>query len=372
MTLYKMELYKTLHRPIVLITGGIMAALFLLYYIGLLGEERSLVDGETQFGYAAVQYDRAITKEFEGILTDEKLQQIVDKYGFPSKVVENYGGWYDKNYLTDFVTEYFSDGYMKGWNEGEYKVAKNLIPIAESELNEMMEGREIYFGYANGWLKYVDFMQFAGWILMVWLVITLSPLFVQEQDTRMYPLLFSAEYGKSKDVRVKLLVAFSVTLVSFLIVSICAFCACKIIYGLDGAQMMWGLGSFHFWKYCRFSSVQYAALYTAYYVLALLVTCSFCIYASATASSKFGTLLIAGGLLITPFIISIFNLGGIIGMLLYYLCATQPIFLIWSMSVEEMLVYTNTPVALSVYISLFFIIVCTAAGYMRWRRLKEE
>lgn len=366
MTLYKMELYKTLHRPVVWISGLLMAGLLVLYFVGLMEEEHSLAEGKTRFGYAAIQHNREITKEYEGILTDEKLRRIVDEYGFPSEVVKDFPGWLDENYLTAYAVDYFSDGYMRGWGEGEYKVAENLIPIAESELYEVMGGRDIPFGYGNGWIQYIEFLQFAGWALIAWLVIVLSPLFAQEHDARMYPLLFTTEHGREKDVYAKILAALTVTLVSFLAITGSAFLACCAIYGTGGAQMMWGQGSFYWRLPYRYTMVQFVSCYTLMYLFALLMTFGYCVLASSGAESGFEALLTTGGLLIAPLIMRIFNFGS---SLLYFLCDAQPIFLVWAISLEEVL--HSVPVWLCVWTSAAATVICTFAGLFKWKKLRD-
>ena len=54
-------------------------------------------------------------EEFEGDLTDEKVNQIIEKYGLPTKLEENMPGWRDGNFLNDFVTRYFTNG---AWENG--------------------------------------------------------------------------------------------------------------------------------------------------------------------------------------------------------------------------------------------------------------
>ena len=77
MRLYRTELYKIYQNKIFRI-GIIAATGLLLLYFGLVevGAEIATVDGVFYSGYEAVQMNRKITEEFEGILTDEKVDQI--------------------------------------------------------------------------------------------------------------------------------------------------------------------------------------------------------------------------------------------------------------------------------------------------------
>lgn len=103
MQLYKMELYKIFHRKIFWI--GILAILglmFVYFWFAEVGDERCVIDGRSYSGYEAVQMNKKITEEYAGTVTDEKINQIVDKYGLPSELNENMSGWKNGNYLNDF------------------------------------------------------------------------------------------------------------------------------------------------------------------------------------------------------------------------------------------------------------------------------
>ena len=94
MRLYKMELFKLFQNKIfkigMLATTGL---LFLYFWFAEVGGEISTVDGKFYSGYEAVQMNRKIMEEFEGDLTDEKVNQIIEKYGLPAKLEENMPGW---------------------------------------------------------------------------------------------------------------------------------------------------------------------------------------------------------------------------------------------------------------------------------------
>ena len=99
MQLYKMELYKLYQNKIFKI--GLLAATVLLlvyFWFAEVGGEIATIDGKSYSGYEAVQMNKKITEEFEGELADEKVNQIIAKYGLPSKLEENMPGWRDGNF----------------------------------------------------------------------------------------------------------------------------------------------------------------------------------------------------------------------------------------------------------------------------------
>ena len=107
MQLYKMELYKIFHGKIFWI--GILAILglmFVYFWFAEVGDERCVIDGRSYSGYEAVQMNKKITEEYAGTVTDEKINQIVDKYGLPSELNENMPGWKNGNYLNDFLCDF--------------------------------------------------------------------------------------------------------------------------------------------------------------------------------------------------------------------------------------------------------------------------
>ena len=107
MRLYKTELFKLFYNKIfkigMLATTGL---LFLYFWFAEVGGEIATVDGKFYSGYEAVQINRKITKEFEGDLTDEKVNQIIEKYGLPAnKPIFIYGGNMGKPQGIPFLIE---------------------------------------------------------------------------------------------------------------------------------------------------------------------------------------------------------------------------------------------------------------------------
>ena len=132
MRLYKTELFKLFYNKIFKIGILAVTGLILLYFcFAEVGGEIATVDGKFYSGYEAVQINRKITKEFEGDLTDEKVNQIIEKYGLPAKIEENMPGWRDGNFLNDFVTEYFTNG---AWENGVLPTEK--YSLEETELGK--------------------------------------------------------------------------------------------------------------------------------------------------------------------------------------------------------------------------------------------
>ena len=149
MRLFKMEIYKLYHEKVFL--WGVLSVIVLMmifFWFAEVEDELAVIGEKSYSGYEAVQVNRKITEEFEGIITDEKIDQIIKKYGIPSKLGENMPNWRDGNYLNDFVVLYFTDG-----NWQAQILPTQTYTLKESELGKVCENRGITpaLEYVKGW-----------------------------------------------------------------------------------------------------------------------------------------------------------------------------------------------------------------------------
>lgn len=154
MRLFKMEIYKLYHEKVFL--WGVLSVIGLMmifFWFAEVGGELAVIGEKSYSGYEAVRVNRKITEEFEGIITDEKIDQIIKKYGIPSKLGENMPNWRDGNYLNDFVVLYFTDG---SWQA--QILPTQTYTLEESELGKVCENRGITpaLEYVKGWRAFVD------------------------------------------------------------------------------------------------------------------------------------------------------------------------------------------------------------------------
>ena len=177
MRLYKMELYKICSKKMFLFSALASLGILLLLFWSYVLYTESTVNGVKYTGYRAVQTDREITKEFKGILTDQKVAQIVEKYGFPNGVSENHYGFLDRNYLNNFVMYSFSDGYFYDWKD--YHVATCTYPIAETEWGKAgaATGKTLLLKYSYGWLVFSEVLQAGCAIGIALIVLALAPVY---------------------------------------------------------------------------------------------------------------------------------------------------------------------------------------------------
>ena len=239
MRLYRMELYKLYHNKVFRIGLFAATALLLVYFwFAEVGGEIAAVDGSVYSGYEAIQINKKITKEFEGELTDEKVNQIVEKYGLPSKLEENMPGWRDGNFLNDFVTRYFTNG---AWKNGIIPTERYML--AETELGKACDklGITPYLTCTTGWKIFVEMLQFSLILGSILVICDVSTIFAEESQTKMLPLIFCTEEGRRKDVAAKILAALTFTISVFLWFVVINLALCQTVYGLKGADNIAGM-----------------------------------------------------------------------------------------------------------------------------------
>lgn len=177
MRLFKMEIYKLYHEKVflwgVLFVIGLM---MIFFWFAEVGDELAVIGEKSYSGYEAVQVNRKITEEFEGIITDEKIDQIIKKYGIPSKLSENMPNWRDGNYLNDFVALYFTNG-----NWQAQILPTQTYALEESELGKVCENRGIAptLEYVKGWRAFVELLQFGLVLGSIVVICSISTVFAK-------------------------------------------------------------------------------------------------------------------------------------------------------------------------------------------------
>ena len=354
MQLYKMELYKIFHRKIFWI--GILAILglmFVYFWFAEVGDERCVIDGRSHSGYEAVQMNKKITEEYAGTVTDEKINQIVDKYGLPSELNENMPGWKNGNYLNDFVTRFFTNG---SWENGvkptvRYRLKDTDLWKAYKEYNENIDSKserndkkqmktEILsmwkfkptLEYTTGWKVFGELLQFGLILGSIMIICVISGIFAEESQTKMLPLIFTTVEGKRKDTSAKVLASFTITVLLYAGITGSAWGLCKIVYDLKGGYDLTGVViSGSMWK-----TVDKGPLFSYLSVLLILGMLAFlslnaitlCI--SAYQDSMFGAVVATAICWAIPLLVRIF-----FGGLVWILVDSMPMFLIMQVNLND-------------------------------------
>ncbi len=232
MRLYKTELYKLCHKKFFVLGSVCMLLALTFLFCQRVAATRTTINGIEYHGYEAVMADKEITKEFTGVLTDDTIQQIAQKYGFPQRVVQYYG-FSDSNFLNKFVATYASDGYLNDWDN--YRIATRTVPLTESGLGGLSErtGEDIWFAYYGEWGSYPEWY-FLGMIMVsIVLLCVISTVFSVEEQSNTKSLLFTTKEGPAKDTHAKVAAAFTLAMGLWLSVTVFSLLLYGIVYGTD-------------------------------------------------------------------------------------------------------------------------------------------
>ena len=354
MQLYKMELYKIFHRKIFWI--GILAILglmFVYFWFAEVGDERCVIDGRSYSGYEAVQMNKKITEEYAGTVTDEKINQIVDKYGLPSELNENMPGWKNGNYLNDFVTRFFTNG---SWENGvkptvRYRLKDTDLWKAYKEYNENIDSKsekndkkqmktEILsmwkfkptLEYTTGWKVFGELLQFGLILGSIMIICVISGIFAEESQTKMLPLIFTTVEGKRKDTSAKVLASFTITVLLYAGITGSAWGLCKIVYDLKGGYNLTGVViSGSMWKTVdKVPFFSYLSVLLIFGMLAFLSLNAITLCISAYQDSMFGAVVVTAICWAIPLLVRIF-FGGFV----WILVDSMPMFLIMQVNLND-------------------------------------
>lgn len=354
MQLYKMELYKIFHRKIFWI--GILAILglmFVYFWFAEVGDERCVIDGRSHSGYEAVQMNKKITEEYAGTVTDEKINQIVDKYGLPSELNESMPGWKDGNYLNDSVTRFFTNG---SWENGvkptvRYRLKDTDLWKAYKEYNENIDSKsekndkkqmktEILsmwkfkptLEYTTGWKVFGELLQFGLILGSIMIICVISGIFAEESQTKMLPLIFTTVEGKRKDISAKVLASFTITVLLYAGITGSAWGLCKIVYDLKGGYNLTGaVISGSMWKTVdKVPFFSYLSVLLILGMLAFLSLNAITLCISAYQDSMFGAVVVTAICWAIPLLVRIF-FGGFVLILV----DSMPMFLIMQVNLND-------------------------------------
>ncbi len=311
MRLYKMELYKICSKKL-FICSAIAALTIIILYAGIfvVGAETT-INGVKYTGLEAVKMDRKITEEWKGVLTDEKVAQIVERYGFPSGVSENYNYFLDRNFLNNFVMREFSDGYFHG--RDDYHVATRVYPIAETKLGKASEasGKPIVLEYGYGWQVFNIVLEISCMVGIPFVLFALSPIFSEENYINMRQILFTTKEGKTRAVTAKIMAGITVAAGAYAVILTLNFVFVWSVFGLDGGECLyqWVMEDYvRTWNNYHNISTMYIRdfiwMAAVFCFIGIIEAASIILYFSAHCNSPFQSVIISALCLAAPVCVS--------------------------------------------------------------------
>lgn len=217
--LIKFELRKILQNRLALVS---IAAVLLLSIVLSLSTFLNMYtfDGSSQEGtcIAAVQLDKTIAEKYAGVLTDQKVQQMLSDFQ-PTNDLHGMNAQYlYQNAVQSAVYLRFAD--MNGhWN------GKTVADVYGEE--------EIKIGYVNGWLNTSQNLARVLLTLSLVFILLIAPVYAAEYGG-VDQILLTSRYGKTKCTAAKVIASLLAVLsITVLVLAVHLFFA-LIIYGTEG------------------------------------------------------------------------------------------------------------------------------------------
>ncbi len=362
MRLYKMELYKICHKKFFIIGAACVIAIVLLAFTIQLTDEEATIDGVRYTGYRAIQINREITEEFKGAVTDEKVERIVEKYGFPSKIEPGWNYFRDANFLSQFVEDYFSNGYVN--NENDYRVATEVYPVADTDIGRVMEytGKEVILEYYHGWSTFLEVLSYGMVTGGIFILCTLSGVFANEGQTKMLPLLFTTKEGRESDVHAKVLAAITATVSVWIGIFFLDLLLCGVVYGLDGLHCYNGMVTWYLlpWPEAMIPMGYYVLLAAAFSFFGMILLCFITICISAYQKSVFHAVVLSAVCYSAPILAALF-MDGFHGITRFLYAA--PVFMALHLIIENVYNIWMILVTISIAVSL----LCVVTTYRKYK-----
>ena len=242
--LLKIELEKLCRKP-ALWTGFLLSLLAGLYLIRIMMPVVYTGEEELQ-GMAAVRYNRSITAEYEGYLTDRKAEEIIARYGFAK--YNDDGGCVYGNYLNRFITENMTD-YRYGENrKNENRNSENTnnenrnstviysLRDENSGFGRASYADRLYFSYAEGWENLMEVLMGTAILWGITMAVVLSPMYSCDRSLKTEPVIRSSAEGRRKMPFMRLLAGWIIALGGFLLLGGFLFLLNGFIYGFEGLR----------------------------------------------------------------------------------------------------------------------------------------
>lgn len=169
-------------------------------------------------GWTAVEIDKSIAEKYEGVLTDEKVQQMMTEFKPTQDLHDMNAAYLYQNAMQSALFRNFSD--LDGnWNG--------------LSVSEVFGNEEIKIGYTYGLLKTSENMIRIFIFLSLVVVIMTAPVFSGEYGG-VDNIILTSKYGKTKCVTAKIIGSILAALIVTALVSVINLAYAFILYGSSG------------------------------------------------------------------------------------------------------------------------------------------
>ncbi len=232
MNIFCYESGKIWTKKIVLFGLLLMLAWLIFYFYVTSKDYTCVVDGVVYRGMDAARMDREITKQFEGQLTEETAQAIVDQYGFSVYEMNDDKGYYrDGNFCNHWVTD-----HLTPYTETYDYTADELELYSGDQIDQLKEYTEnqLYFAYCEGWRQMMMTLDMVLILINFVIIIAVANVFTEEYALKTAPILLTTRHGKKKDIIMKILAALAFSVALYIIVCGATILSYSVFFGTDG------------------------------------------------------------------------------------------------------------------------------------------
>lgn len=174
--------------------------------------------GNEGTGRTAVEIDKAIATKYAGVLTDEKVQQMISEIVPKSGANGSNAIYMYRNTMQSAVAARFSD------TNGNW----NGLTVAD-----VFGDEEIKIGYVDGWLGTSQNMIKILVFLLLFIIVMIAPVFCGEYGG-VDNIILSSKYGKTKCATAKVAASVLACLIVTAVVLIFNLTMAFVFYGSEG------------------------------------------------------------------------------------------------------------------------------------------
>lgn len=370
-TIWKEEFRKIAARKIIWSATFLLLAFATFRLFAELNDYTVTIDERNYRGQEAVDKDRALTKQYAGVLTEDKINEIYREYGFyPYADPDNTK--IEKNFLSKYITDTFTGALtMESIFDLHFYEGREW----ERNVEPYLKGN-VKFDYIYGWDDFVEIYMLILLVLYVILIIGLSPVFSEEYMLKTADILRTTKRGKGSGIWMKILAACVFAVLLTFMAGIYLLGIYLFVYGAQGLDASAVLLRFStFYGYCP-KSVGGLLFFMAFLgLLGALILSGITLGISAVCRNSFLALVLSAAVFSFP-VLWIKVLGamcmGILGPAvttnITHFMASMPAYLPMSIgfafSEKQIIIHAGISLAVGVSGCLY--------GYYRYRSGKEK
>lgn len=165
----------------------------------------------------------------EEVLYSRELQRLEEP-----EVASNFYRW--ANEIGQEKANYYREAY--GGQKGEALALK-----AEEMYGYLSNEYRAYYDYSWGWSRLHAMQTVIPYTVGILLIVILSPMFSQEYARKTDSLILSAKHGKNKVIKAKIITAFLLSILSWMMIQLINIVMIFTLFGTEGARSFlqnWG------------------------------------------------------------------------------------------------------------------------------------